>query len=264
MLKSLCLLLTLCASARCGTAQSGAVEEPAANPARPTIATPATITAVGYLQFESGFLGANHSPEFSSRYSMEEVVKLSVASRLEFIAQIEPFARSTSNGITSNHGGDLYLGAQAVLYRGEGAKPTFAVNYFWHAYDDGAPSFDIGSPTNEVEILASADVKGFHYDANAFFTELVQGPVRRAQYGQTISIEHPLTRKFALTGELWHFTQPFLQSNSVGNLWALTYTPRKTLVFDAGFNRGLTSTSTRWEVFAGFTYLLPHRLWHRH
>jgi hypothetical protein len=28
-----------------------------------------------------------------------------------------------------------------------------------------------------------------------------------------------------------------------------------------GFNRGLTSTSTRWEVFVGFTYLLPYRLW---
>jgi hypothetical protein len=32
-------------------------------------------------------------------------------------------------------------------------------------------------------------------------------------------------------------------------------------VLDAGFNRGLTGTSTRWEIFAGFTYLLPGRLW---
>jgi hypothetical protein len=32
-------------------------------------------------------------------------------------------------------------------------------------------------------------------------------------------------------------------------------------VLDGGFNRGLTSTSTRWEVFLGFTYLLPHKLW---
>jgi hypothetical protein len=47
----------------------------------------------------------------------------------------------------------------------------------------------------------------------------------------------------------------------VGNLWALGYNVRKTLVFDAGFNRGLTSTSTRWEAFIGFTYLLPHGLW---
>jgi len=44
----------------------------------------------------------------------------------------------------------------------------------------------------------------------------------------------------------------------VGDLWALSYWARKTLVFD--FNRGLTGTSTRGEAFAGFTYLLPHRL----
>ena len=35
------------------------------------------------------------------------------------------------------------------------------------------------------------------------------------------------------------------------------------LVFDGGFQRGLTSTSTQWEVFAGFTYLVPHRLFRR-
>jgi hypothetical protein len=46
----------------------------------------------------------------------------------------------------------------------------------------------------------------------------------------------------------------------VGTLWSVGYAPRRTLVFDAGFDRGLTGTSTRWEVFAGFTYLLPHRL----
>jgi hypothetical protein len=51
-----------------------------------------------------------------------------------------------------------------------------------------------------------------------------------------------------------------LRGHAVGTLWSVGYTPRKTLVFDAGFNRGLTSTSTRWEVFVGFTYLLPHRL----
>jgi hypothetical protein len=40
-------------------------------------------------------------------------------------------------------------------------------------------------------------------------------------------------------------------------IWALNYNARENLVFDAGFNRGLTNTSTHWEAFAGFTYLLP-------
>ena len=33
------------------------------------------------------------------------------------------------------------------------------------------------------------------------------------------------------------------------------------LVIDGRFDRGLTNTSTHWEEFIGFTYLLPHRLW---
>jgi hypothetical protein len=112
--------------------------------------------------------------------------------------------------------------------------------------------------------LASADVKGFHHDANAFFTELVQEPVRRAQFGQSLTISHPFLKHFTLSGKIWHFTQPFLRGNAVGNLWAVSYTARKTLVFDAGFNHGLTGTSTQWEFFAGFTYLIPHRLWGTH
>ena len=108
---------------------------------------------------------------------------------------------------------------------------------------------------------ASADVKGFHYDANAIFNEQVDRTVHRLQFGQTLSISHPLGKGFGLSGEIWRFSQPFLQSNAIGNLWAVTYAARKTLVFDAGFDKGLTGTSTHWEAFAGLTYLLPHRLW---
>jgi hypothetical protein len=251
------LALTLHATA----AQSVVGDEPEANPGRPTVSTPATLTPVGYLQFETGFAPAYQSPEFSSRYSLSEAIKLAVAPRLEFLVTGEPVAHFTAEKTTANRVADIFVGAQFVAYQGEGSKPTVAVSYFHRAYDGGAPEFDYGSPTNSVLILASADVKGFHYDANAFFTELEQGPVRRDQFGQSLTISHRLPRRFTLSGEVWHFTQPFLKSNAVGNLWALSYSARKTLVLDAGFNHGLTKTSTSWEAFVGFTYLLPHRLW---
>jgi hypothetical protein len=244
-----------------GAAQSELLDEPEANPGRPTVSTPATLTPVGYLQFETGFLGASDSPEFSSRYGFNEVMKLSVAPRLQLLASGEPIAHYTADGKTASSVADVFLGAQAVLHRGEGAMPTVAASYFHRVYDGGAPELDLGSPTNSFLLLAGADVKGFHYDANALFNELSKGPVRRGQFGQTLSISHPIVGKFSLSGEIWHFTQPFLRGNAVGNLWALGYTAQKSLVFDAGFNRGLTSTSTRWEAFVGFTYLLPHRLW---
>jgi len=155
----------------------------------------------------------------------------------------------------------FFLGAQGVVYHGEGAKPTLAVSYFRRVYNGGAPELDVGNPINTLVALASADVKGFHYDANAFFTELVQGPVRRGLFGQSLTISHPFLHRFTLSGEIWHFTQPFLRSNAVGNLWAVSYSARENLVFDAGFNHGLTGASTSWGAFVGLTYLFPHRLW---
>ena len=213
------------------------------------------------LQFETGTLDANHSPEFSSRLGINEVMKLTVAPRLQFIALSEPFVHYRAEGTAANGTAEVFLGAQAVLFHGESSKPTISVSYFRRVYDGGVPEIDIGSSINSVTLLASADVKGFHYDANALFNEQTEGAVRRAQFGQTLSISHHLAGKFSLSGEIWHFTQPFLRGNAVGNLWALSYAARNNLVLDAGFNHGLTDTSTRWEVFAGFTYLLPHKLW---
>jgi hypothetical protein len=241
------------------SAQTPAAEEPEANPGRPTVSTPATLTPVGYLQFETGVLAAFHSPEFSSRFAPNETIKFSVAPRLEFLVSSEPVVHYRVAGQSANGVAEVFLGAQAVLVPGEDAKPTVSASYFHRAYDGGAPEVDFGSPINSFLVLASADVKGFHYDANAMFTELGQGVVRRTQFGQSLTISHPIKGKFTLAGEIWHFTQPFRRRNAVGNLWAVSYAARKTLVFDGGFNRGLTDTSTRWEAFVGFTYLLPHR-----
>jgi len=229
MKRSLALFFLICALlARPTFAQSQDEDEPEANPGRPTVSTPATLTPVGYLQFESGFTGAGDSPEFSSRYSFNEVMKLSVTRRVELLASAEPVAHFTAEGTRAKRVADVFLGAQGVLHQGEGAKPTFAVSYFHRVYDRGAPEFDFGSPTNALLVLAGADVKGFHYDANAFFTELVEEPVRRAQFGQSLTISHPFLKNFILSVEIWHFTQPFLRSNAVGNLWAVSYTARKT------------------------------------
>ena len=249
--------------ARPAGAQSVQPDEPAANPARPTVSNPATLTPVGYLQFETGTLGAAESPEFSTRYELNEVIKLAVSRRLEFIEAAEPIVHSTLNGTSANGSAEVFLGAQVVLMPGKGAKPTLSASYSRRVYDGGAPELDFGSPRNSLVFFASADVKGFHYDANAIFNEMFEAGVHRLQFGQTLSISHPLVSRFGLSGEIWHFTQPFLHGNAVGNLWAVSYTVRRNLVLDAGFEKGLTRTYTHWEAFAGFTYLLPHRLWGR-
>jgi hypothetical protein len=243
--------------------QDAQPEEPEANPGRPTVSNPATLAPVGYLQFETGTLGAAGSSEFSVYYEYNEVIKLAVSRRVEFVESSAPVAHFTTSGISANGAGDVFLGAQIVLLPGEGARPTLSASYFRRVYSGSTPNLDAGSAPNSSTLYASGDVKAFHYDANAIFAEVEEGPVRRLQSGQTLSISHALGKGLGLSGEIWRFSQPFRHGNAVGNLWAVSYAARKNLVFDAGFDKGLTGTSTHWEGFAGFTYLLPHRLWRR-
>jgi hypothetical protein len=235
---------------------------PMANPARPTVSTPATLTPAGYLQFENGGLFAAHSPEFSRRLGIQQVTKLSVDARGQLLALFEPFTHSTGAGVLGNRPGEVFAGMQAVILSGEGKRPTISAQYLRRLYASPAPELDLGTFVQSATLLLSNDLGGFHFDMNGLVMEQQDDTtkVRRAQFAQTLSVSHPI-RRVTISGELWHFAQPLTHGYAVGNLWAVSYPVRKNLVIDTGFDHGFTSTSTRWEGFAGFTYLLPHRLW---
>ena len=247
-------------------------DDPAADPARPTVTNPAHIPPPGYLQFEQGFLQANTTPGGPDKqFSLNQTTKLSLDHHLMVFLLSQPFARSSTVGMVSNDPGDLDLGAQVVLFdEGEGrsTRPSVALSYINRVRGGSAANLDTGSFDRSALLLASGTLYGLHYDTNFIVNQQTADTpnapsataARRPQFGQTISVTHNFTEKFSLSGELWHFSQPLAHSRAIGNLWTIGYTPRKTLVLDAGFSRGLTSTSTHWETFAGFTYLLPHRL----
>jgi hypothetical protein len=243
-----------------GFADDSPSSDPEANPARPTVSTPATLPPPGYVQFETGSLGATTSPEFKTRIGVNNVTKLAVDSRLEFFVQTEPYVHSTFGTLPADiHPGEVFVGAQVEAFRGRGVWPTISFSYVRRLYESPAPELDTGTYRESGMLLLSDDLFGFHFDSNFIALEQTEGGIRRVQNAQTLSISHPL-RRFTIAGEIWHFTQPFLSSNAVGMLWAASYTVRKNLVLDAGFDHGLTKTSTHWEGFVGFTYLLPKRL----
>jgi hypothetical protein len=261
-------------------------EIPEANPARPTITNPAHIPPVGYLQFEQGFLEALRSPGGPARqFSLNQVTRLSVHPRLMLEFPTQPFAASHfdpdpstsgSSATDSRDAGDLQFGVQGLFVKEAGLIPTMAVGYVRRVRAGSTPDIDIGGFSQSALVLISGNLGSLHYDSNFIVSEQSSDLVRRAQYGQTISVtgdllEERLHNKLEITGEVWHFTQPLVfvtesgfpnaRSNAVGTLWALSYSARPNIILDSGFERGLTSTSTRWQAFAGVTYLLPHRLW---
>lgn len=241
-------------------AQSPPSETPAANPGRPTVSTPATLTPTGYLQLENGVFYASGSPEFSNQWSINQVTKLTLTSRFQLLLLSQPLTRTANPGGTDSRAGGGSAGVQAVVLPGKRRRPTVSVSYIHRLYNSGAADIDIGSFSQSALLLISADIAGFHVDTNGVASEQTQGALRRPQFGQTLSISHPVG-KFTVAGELWHFSQPLTKGNAVGNLWAASYSIKGNLVIDAGFNHGFTSTSTHWEEFTGFTYVLPQRLW---
>jgi len=92
------------------SSQAAASAAPEANPARPTVSTPAPLTPAGYLQFENGGLFAAHSPEFSRRLGIEQVTQLSVGKRPQFIVLFEPFTHSTGAAVSGNRPGEVFAG----------------------------------------------------------------------------------------------------------------------------------------------------------
>lgn len=298
-----CILLAvaLFPGATAAFAQSAPNPPPSANPARPTVTNPATLPPVGYLQFEQGYLGSLDSTETASQYGVNQVTKLAVHPRLMLAVSSQPFAASTAIGSpgTSRDAGAIQAGFQAVLFTPtltalpaksltdaapEAQKspiPTVAIGYYHTVYGGTAPDIDLGSATNTLLLLFSGDIGAFHYDTNYIVNEQDGdsniGPrtIHRAQFAQTLSVNHSaFNPNLQISVEIYHFAQPIVSATSLGKpiaranlvdlLIAPSYQVRPNLVVDGGFSHGFTSTSTRWQSFAGFTYVLPHRLWPDH
>ena len=256
-------------------------DSPAADPARPTVTNPAHIPPPGYLQFEQGFLQANDSYGINHQSSIVQTTKLSLSHYIMIVAGDQPYAY-TNQPPTTNDTGDLYLGGQILFNdeeEGHASRPTFAVAYNGRIRSGTAPNLDTGGFSQSFLFLISGTNFGIHYDTNYLVNEQdATGTggrdAHRAQYGQTLSLTRQVTAPFSISAELWHFTQPTVfntregipvgRSNAVGALFAAGYNVRPTLVLDCGFEHGLTSTSTNWQGFFGFTYLLPHRLFKPH
>jgi hypothetical protein len=283
-------------------------EAPAANPGRPTVTSPATLTPVGYLQFEQGYLGSLNSPETESQYGLNQAIKLAVHPRVMLEVQSQPFAASQVAGTDgfSRDPGDVLFGGQVVLWNPpdttdesvkrdvhrhayvRSALPTIAVAYLNRVRSGTAADIDLGSQSRVGLLLFSGHAPGLdvHYDINLVANEqpdeapTVGGPagamhdVRRAQFGETFSVDRPFPHvnpNLQFSAEIYRFSQPLVhatssgkvvgRANLVGALLALGYQIGNDWVLDCGFEHGLTSTSTQWQSFAGFTYLLPKRLW---
>jgi hypothetical protein len=136
-------------------AQANLPDVPEANPARPTVPTPATLTPVGYLQIEDGGLYPTDSPEFSKRLGIYQVYKLTFDKRVELLTLFEPFTHSTGAVVSGSRPGEVFADVQAVILAGKSERPTISGQYLRRLYASPAPELDLGTFVQSATRIAS-------------------------------------------------------------------------------------------------------------
>jgi hypothetical protein len=253
--RSAVTLHLLCAFCAPAIAQTATDDEPSVVPYRPSVSTPAALSAPGRLEIEAG--GLRETGSGAARTDSVPLT-LKLAFSPDFGARIggDAWVRQRDEaGQTLSGGGDANL----VL------KWRFAVNDE-HAFglEAGAtfPTARHGLGSGKSDALLtgiySGDFGAYHTDVNIGLTRIgAPDPgTGRVLTGYAAALSRSFLERWGIVGELSGTRQSGAESTSEF-LLAASYNVAKWLQLDAGFARSLRSAVPDRKVFAGFTLLGP-------
>ena len=243
----------LAAGAGCAFAQAPAADAPSVTPYRPSVSTPAALSAPGWLEVEAGLM-RERGDGGARRASLPYTLKL---------------AFSDDWGIRV--GGDAVVTQRDMAgqrLRGVGdtgivLKRRFAVD------DDSAFGIEGGAtvPTARTGIgsgkadytvngIYSADFGAWHTDLNLAATRIgaVGAGESRRQLLWAASLSRALDERWGAVVELAGTRQRGVD-RTAQLLGAISYNVSRSLTLDAGAARSIRSGSNDWSVFTGFTML---------
>jgi hypothetical protein len=222
-------------------------------PYRPTVSTPAQLSAPGWFEGEFGGLDTV-GPGRQRRASLPYTIKFAFTQDWGVRFGGDGFVASTDDHGNTERG----FGDTSVTL-----KRRFAI--------DDAQAFGLEltalAPTARSSIgngraaygmtgIYSIDFAGNHADVNLFETRLGAEPqVSAWQEGYALAISRPVNDQWGALMELSGFHQQGL-ADTDQLLAGATYNVSKRLVIDMGGLVGLTHASPRFGVFTGFTVLL--------
>ena len=226
-------------------------EEPAADlpgvtPYRPSVSTPATLSAPGWLELEAGLLRAG-TANSEPRESLPYTLKLAFSDDWGIRMGGEALVRSTdTHGETVSGFGDTSV----VL------KRRFAVN------DHAAFGLELGAsfPTARAPLASgsggtdvslngiySADIGALHTDLNLLVTHLahVAADTGREQVLYAAALSGNLSAHWGVVGELSGTHQSGVDATAQ-LLCAGSYSPVRRLTWDGGLAKGLLPGASAW------------------
>lgn len=233
-------------------------ERPEATPYRPTVSTPAQLSAPGWLEGEFGGLQTR-----DDRAGLD---------RRTSVPYTFKYAFSEDWGVRVD--GEAYVhehDAQGMRETGFGdtslvAKRRFAV--------DPVSTFGLeagvliptgrrglgtgsGKPDCTVNSIYSSDLGEWHTDVNLVGTRLGAHDAGTSRYQQlgAIAVSHPVYGRLSAAGEV-SGTRQHGAASTAQALAALSYAVRRDIVLDIGAAHGLNHASATWHAFSGVTVVI--------
>lgn len=234
-------------------------DEPAATPYRPSVSSPANLSAPGWLDVEFGWQQTRGGAD-KNRDSFPVTAKLAFNPDWGVIVGTELGVRRTD--------------VDGLVYKGSGDTVVQLKHRFATADDHQAWGMAAGfkAPTAKSTLgsgktdyivtgIYSLDFSDNHLDANLIATHLgaITPDQSRLQYAWAAAVSHNFNDQWGVLGEL-SGTYQRGAATTAQLLAGVTYNVSKQLVLDCGAAQGLTAAAPDWQAFAGMTVLLA-RVW---
>jgi len=245
-----------CVAVICSAA-ARADDVPAVTPYRPSVSTPAALSAPGWLEIEAGLQssrGVNRLRRESLPYALKLAFTPDWGLRIGGDAVVR---QRDADGSAVQGGGDTSI----VLKRRLAMTDASAFGLELGAKMATARS-GIGSGHTDVGLngIYSSDFsENWHVDINLSATRLggVDPAASAWQKGWAAALSHNLSEKWGVVGELSGTRQGGNASTSQA-LVATSYSVSPTMTIDLGISKGLNAASGGWSVFSGVTFLAAH------
>lgn len=230
------------------------------NPNRPTFATPSRTTQEGVLELEAGLQRAEFKD--GSRAEFQPILlKLGQTARFEWrLGWNGHLAETAPDGSRVEGFSDPTFGFQWHPVDQDRAGVDAAIGYFHKfAAANAAEGLGSGRADDTLVLLASKDFGPLHLDVNWLHGWIGQPLGGRAdQDSGTVSFSWPLAGPWGMGAELYTVGPLPGARRDTAFLAYGSYQPVSRVVFDMGFDRGLSDAAPRWNLFAGVTVGLGH------
>ena len=229
-------------------------ERPSVTPYRPSVSTPAALSAPGWLEVEAGLLRAN-GPAVARRDSLPVTAKLAFTADWGVRIGSDSWVRQRDeNGQRLSGGGDTSI----VLKRRFAVDEATAFGLEAGAtVATGKSGIGNGKSDYSVNGIYSADLGDFHTDINIVATRIgnVDPGAGRVQTLWAASLSRSLTERWGVVAEVSGTRRRGVDGTGQ-ILAAASYNVSKSLTLDAGAARSIRSGGPDTFVFAGFTWLV--------